>query len=302
MPRTVGLFACLLLVASACVPAASQANRVVHYDPTKTKMGEIQQRGHIVIGIPNDYRPFGFVNGSGKPQGFTTGLGRLVAEALGVSARFIARPADQLLGMVDSDQADLVFPMLPITQTAAAAHPFSDPYYLAHQRLLVPRGSPIQEVSDLGGKTVCSAIDPETEVKLSRLDPSLSLLPVSRAASCAGPLRSGRVAAATGPDVALYGLRYRLTGSAIVGGQITTEGYGAAVGACNPGLAQFATRVFAVAKKDGAWTTLYKRWVLPATGTNLVPNPPSLTDIDAWDLFPTPPGAPSPTPAACPSP
>jgi ABC-type amino acid transport substrate-binding protein len=265
-------------------------------------MGQIQQQSHIVIGIPSDYRPFGFVDGSGQPQGFTTGLGRLVADALGVSARFIARPADQLLGLVDSDQADLVFPMLPITQTAAAAHPFSDPYYLAHQRLLVPGGSPIQDVGDLGGKTVCSAIDPQTEVTLSRLVRSVSLLPVSRAARCAGPLRSGRVAAATGPDVALYGLRYRLPGSALVGDQMTTEGYGAAVGPCDPGLAQLATRVFAAAKKDGAWTTLYKRWVLPATGTNLVPDPPTLTDIDAWDLFPTPRGVPSPTPAACPSP
>jgi glutamate transport system substrate-binding protein len=302
MPRRVGLFACLLVVACACVPAASQANKIVHYDPTKTKMGEIQQRGHIVIGIPSDYRPFGFLDGSGRPQGFTTGLGRLIADALGVSVRFVARPADQLYGLVDSDQADLVFPMLPITQTAAAAHPFSDPYYLAHQRLLVPEGSPIQDVGDLDGKTVCSAIDPQTEVKLSGLDPSVSLLSVGHAESCARPLRSGRVAAATGPDVALYGLRYRLPGSAIVGGQMTTEGYGAAVGPCNPGLAQFATRVFAGAKKDGAWTSLYKRWVLPATGTNLVPDPPTLTDIDAWDLFPAPQGAPSPTPATCPSP
>ena len=230
------------------------------------------------------------------------GLGKLIAAALGVNARFVTRPSDQLLSTVDSNQADVVFPMVPITQTAAAANPFSDPYYLAHQRLLVPKGSPIKSVRDLRGATVCSAIDPQTEVPLSRLDGSISLLPVTSATRCVKPLTSGKVAAATGPDVALFGLRAQVPGSELVGGEITTEGYGAAVHPCNPGLAQFVTRVFAGAKGDGEWTTLYKRWVQPATGTNVVPSPPTMTDIDTWDLFPTKPGAPSPKPIACASP
>ena len=69
MPRRLGLFACILVVASACVPASSQTNKVVHYDPTKTKMGEIQQRGHLIVGVPSDYPPFGFVSRSGQPEG-----------------------------------------------------------------------------------------------------------------------------------------------------------------------------------------------------------------------------------------
>jgi polar amino acid transport system substrate-binding protein len=292
----------LLAGASACVPAASQTNKVVHYDPTKTKMGEIQQRGHIVIGIPSNFFPFGYVDPSGNAGGFTVGLGRLVADALGVSVRYVARPADQLLGIVDAGKADLVFPMIPITQTTAAAHPLTDPYYLAHQRLLVPSGSHIGGVADLGDKKVCSAITRGTELPLTRLDPAVSLVSVKQADECASLLKSHRVVAATGPDIALLGLRHRLPGSQIVGDDLTTEGYGAAASPCAPGLAQFATRVFSTAKRNGEWAKLYTKWVLPASGASAAPPAPTLTVIDAWDLFPPTRPAPASTPIACPSP
>jgi polar amino acid transport system substrate-binding protein len=302
MSKRLGLVLLLLMGASACVPAATQTNKVVHYDPTKTKMGAIQQRGRIVIGIPSDFFPFGYVDPSGNAAGFTAGLGRLVADALGVSVRYVARPSDQLLGIVDAGKADLVFPMIPITQRTAASHPFTDPYYLAHQRLLVPRGSPIRGVADLGGKKVCSAITHDTELPLTRLNPAVSLVPVSEASRCTPLLKSHRVAAATGPDVALVGLRHHLPGSQIVGDELTTEGYGAAASPCAPGLAQFATRVFATAKRNGQWARLYTKWVLPASGASAAPPAPTLTVIDAWDLFPPTGPAPSPTPVACPSP
>lgn len=297
------VFLCVLLLGgAACVPASSQTNKIVHYDPAKTKMGEIQQRGHIVVGIPDDYPPFGYVTPSGQASGFTAALGKLVGDALGVDVKYLARPSDRLFGIVDSGKADLVFPMIPITQQAAVDHPFTDPYYLAHQRLLVPHGSPVSAVGDLTGKTVCSAIDRGTELSLTRLDPTISLLRVPQATRCAGPLKSHRVAAATGPDVALLALKARVPGSEIVGDELTTEGYGAAVSPCAPGLAQFATRVFASAKNDGQWARLYNRWVLAASGASAAPPAPTLTVIDAWDLFPPSGRAPSPSPVACPSP
>jgi polar amino acid transport system substrate-binding protein len=302
MSTRLGLVVLLLMGAAACVPAATQTNKVIHYDPTKTKMGEVQQRGHIVIGIPSDFFPFGYVTPSGDAAGFTAGLGRLVAEALGVSVRYVARPADQLLSLVDRGKADLVFPMIPITQRTAGAYPFTDPYYLAHQRLLVPRDSPIRGVADLGRKKVCSAITHDTELPLTRLDPAVSLVSVNQPARCTSLLKSRRVVAATASDVALLGLRHRLPGSHIVGDELTTEGYGAAASPCAPGLAQFATRVFATAKRTGQWARLFTRWVLPASGASAAPPAPTLTVIDAWDLFPLTGPAPTSTPVACPSP
>jgi polar amino acid transport system substrate-binding protein len=297
------LLTLLLSLGAACVPSAGRTVKVVNYQPGKTKMGDIQQSGTIIIGVPSDFYPFGYLGRSHKPRGFTVAMGNLVARALGVHARYLVRPAGQLVGLVDSDRADLVFPMIPITQAAVAGHPFTDPYVVAHQRLLVPRGSQIHDVSDLRGKKVCSAIDPQTEIRLDRLNRHVTVVGASAAMKCLPLLRKHRVAAATAPDVALLGLRSRLPGSKLVGDQLTTEGYGAAVNPCAPGLAQFATRVFGTAKNDGEWTTLYTRWVLPASGESSAPEPPDLTVNDAWDLFPltsSPPASPidctTPTP------
>jgi polar amino acid transport system substrate-binding protein len=299
-----------LALAGACVPAEPATNVVVHYDPAKTKMGAIQQRGSIVIGVPSDRYPFGYVGSpsapketpSSSPKGFTVGLGKLVADALGVKARYIAAPSDKLLGLVDSNQADVVFPMVPITQDAVAAHTFSDPYFVGHQRLLVPGGSAVRQVADLKGESVCSAIDPKTEFQLTHFDPNIVVLPVTSPTECVKPVDEGKVAAATGADVVLMGIKAQVDHSQITGDQLTTEGYGAAVNPCDPGLAEFVSRVFGNAVKEGRWTALYKQWILPASGSNSIPNPPTMTVGDAWDLYPPTSATPSPAPLNCPTP
>lgn len=306
------LFAILMCVMAACVPAAPTTQQVVQYDPVKTKMGQIQRRGTIVIGIPNDFYPFGYVGGLGQspssqgsspqqPAGFTVALGKLVAAALGVRAEFLPLPSARLLSALDDSKADLVFPMIPITEAAITAHPFTDPYFIAHQRLLVPQRSTVSNVDALHGKAVCSAIDPKTEIPLSRLDPSISLVSVASALRCSAPLRTHRAIAATASDAALVGLRAALPGSRIVGDQLTTEGYGAAVDPCDAGFAQFVTRVFADAKSAGRWTALYKRWVEPASGVESTPTAPTMTVIDASDLFPASGNQP-PAPINCSTP
>jgi polar amino acid transport system substrate-binding protein len=291
------LFAILTCVVAACVPAAPTTQQVVQYDPVKTKMGQIQQRGTIVIGVPDNFYPFGYVGGpegsasaQGKgtqqPAGFTVALGKLVAAALGVKAEFLSLPSARLLSALDASEADLVFPMTPITEAAIATHPFTDPYFIAHQRLLVPQRSSVNNLSALHGKAVCSAIDPKTEIPLTLLDPGISLFSVTSALRCSAPLEANRAVAATASDAALMGLMAALPGSRIVGDQLTTEGYGAAVDPCDAGFAQFVTRVFADAKSAGQWTALYRRWVQPASGTDSTPPAPTMTVIDASDLFP----------------
>jgi ABC-type amino acid transport substrate-binding protein len=309
--RTLAL-SILMCVAAACVPAApSTTQQVVQYDPTKTTMGQIQKRGTLVIGVPDDFYPFGYVGAppgpgssaktstSKKPAGFTVALGKLVANALGVKATYLPLPSAQLLGAVDKNRADLVFPMVPITEAGLSAHPFTDPYFIAHQRLLVPQGSTLRNVRDLNGRSVCSAIDPNTEIPLNRLVPSISLLSVGSALRCLGPLRAKKVVAATAPDAALMGLRALLPASQIVGDQLTTEGYGAAVSACNALFAEFVTRVFSDTKASGQWSALYNRWVGPASGSGPAPIAPSMTVVDASDLFPSTTGKPSHPTVTC---
>jgi ABC-type amino acid transport substrate-binding protein len=108
-------------------------------------MGEIQARGVLRIGIPSDHPPFAIVDDGLAPEGFVVDIGTLIAEALGVEPEFVPAPSAELLELVEVDEdgqpvspdpADLVFPMIPITEELVQTHTFTDPYWVGHTRQL----------------------------------------------------------------------------------------------------------------------------------------------------------------------
>lgn len=142
-PRTAALL-CALALVTACVPPEESNDRIRTYDPEQNIMGEIQQRGVMRIGLPSDFPPFAILDGE-TPEGFLVDVGQLIADALGVQPEFVAAPSDELLAMVSVDaddpegetEADLVFPMTPITERLVKGFTFADPYWVGHTREIV---------------------------------------------------------------------------------------------------------------------------------------------------------------------
>src|ERR1700676_2723589 len=50
---------------------------------------EIKKRGKIIVGIQGDNPPWGFVNSSGKQEGFDADMGEQYAKELGVTVEFM---------------------------------------------------------------------------------------------------------------------------------------------------------------------------------------------------------------------
>lgn len=143
MAGRVTIFVCALLLCASCVPPEESNDRIKRYDPEQNIMGVIQERGVMRIGVPSDYPPFAIVEGA-SVEGFVVELGKLAAEALGVEAQFIPAPNRLLLDLVyvdpknplDETDADLVFPMVPITEELVQEWTFTDPYWVGHTRQL----------------------------------------------------------------------------------------------------------------------------------------------------------------------
>ena len=142
MLTRIAIVLCALALAS-CVPPEESNDRIKRYDPEDSIMGEIQGRGVLRIGIPSDYPPFAIVEDGADPEGFVVDMATLIADALGVDTEFIAAPSDDLLPLVEVDKdgepaasepADIVFPMVPITETLVQSHTFTDPYWIGHTR------------------------------------------------------------------------------------------------------------------------------------------------------------------------
>ena len=157
LPRLLAI-TCALVLLGACVPPEESNDKIKRYDPEENVMGQIQARGVMRIGIPTDRPPFAIVEPGEEPQGFLVDLGTLAAEALGVEPEFVPAPNEDLLDLVygwsvpptgptvvggapectgETSEADLVFPLVPITEELITTYTFTDPFWVGHTRSLV---------------------------------------------------------------------------------------------------------------------------------------------------------------------
>lgn len=248
-------------------------------------MGALQDAGRLRIGVTRDAPPLGYVDPRrAEAVGFTVALGREIAETLGVRAAFTLESPDRLLELVASDELDIAFPNVPLTEEVVRSHSFSTPYLLVHQRLMVPSSSTVRTVQDLAGRRVCSAIDPATGVSPDAIEPSVRVLRVGSVEDCIEPLGRRAVAAVTAPDVFLRHAVDVLaphTRAKIVGDELSTSGYGAAV-IPGGGWLPFVNAVLDAAELDGTWAEAYRLWIGSNPG-----EPPELSAEEAAALFPS---------------
>ncbi len=276
-----GIPLCALL--AACAPQAPPL--FPRRQEADTYLREVQDSGRIRIAVPNDVPPLGFTDASGRPQGFTVALARMIARALHVASDIRSYPSDRLQGLVAVGGADVAFPFEPITERVVRSQSPTDPYLVGHQRLLVRTSSGAEGLSELGGSRVCAYLDPQTGVPLDSLEPSLEVTDSDDLPGCGRALRGKRVSAVTSDDFLLAYLRRTLERSGgpatvVTGDSLNTVGYGARV-VDRPGVAQFVSDVFAAAKSDGRWARAYSRWIAPAPD-----RPPTMDVFEAGALWP----------------
>jgi polar amino acid transport system substrate-binding protein len=272
---------------AACVPPEPDPFPRRH-EPD-TYMAVVQDAGTLRIGIPEDSAPIGYVDETGAPQGLAVELGRFVARALHVRPDFRAYPSERLLGLVAIGGLDLGFPVTPLTEELVRNHRVTDPYLVAHQRLLVPAASAWDGVDDLSGVRTCSYTEPRTGVELVELNPDVIVEPAPDPMECGARFRRGRVDAVTAPDFYLLSIVRGLGRGApsardarLTGDDLNTAGYAAAVIPVS-GFAEFVRLVFEDAESDGRWRRAFEKTVGPPP-----PSPPALTLEEAAALWPIP--------------
>jgi ABC-type amino acid transport substrate-binding protein len=270
---------------AACVPPEVDDDSIPVFDPRETLAGKIQKRGVLVVGVEEDARPIS-TSLVGGPEGFTVEMGRWLADGLGVDVEFVSGTTAELATMVSDHDVDVAFPLTPITEPALDEHLFSDPYFVAHQRLLVPASSSIAGVDDLSGQTVCEFID-ESGVEVAELNPEVSdTIRAGEPMECLGQLEAGRVDAVSAPDIVLITLVARSEEDLeMVGDHLSTAGYGAMVRRNPLGLNTYIDSVFAEADQEGRWSELYAELIGPFSGDPEA-EPPALTFEQAAAINP----------------
>jgi len=117
-------------------------------------LSDIQSRGYLTIATEGNWSPWTYHDENDELVGLDVEIGKLIAEGLGVEARFMEAAWDSLLVGVDTGRFDIVCNGVGYTEERAEKYTFSTPYVYTHKVLVVSADNDeIKTVEDLSGKT-----------------------------------------------------------------------------------------------------------------------------------------------------
>ncbi|TDD28840.1 glutamate ABC transporter substrate-binding protein, partial [Nonomuraea terrae] len=231
--------------------------------PEDSTMARIRERGVLTVGIKFDQPMFGYKDpASGRITGFDAEMARLVAKDLTGSernVRFVETVSRERENFLSQGVVDVVIATYSITQKRANRVTFTDPYYYTGQDLLVRAGdSTIENVGDLEGKTVCTAIGSTSVDRLRSMIPRAKMEIVDAYSVCVPALVAERVDAISTDDTILLGLLAQHPATLrLVGKPFGREPYGMGVRKDDTVFRDYLNGLIARWLRDGQWDRAY---------------------------------------------
>ncbi|WP_129657162.1 transporter substrate-binding domain-containing protein [Rothia uropygialis] len=118
---------------------------------TGTGLPAIQNNGTLRIGMEGTFRPYGYHDDSGELVGFEKEIGDLIAQDLGVKAKYVETQWDSLIAGVDAGRYDIIINNISATDERKAKFDFSIPYAESQGKVGVVEDSPMKTTDEISG-------------------------------------------------------------------------------------------------------------------------------------------------------
>ena len=242
-------------------------------EPSGT-LQKISNTGEIVIGYVDASQPFSFLDENKQPAGYSIDLCLRVVEAVkqklgrtDLAVKYVALQADERLPRVVDGTVDIECGTSTHTISRQEQVDFSNMTFITGASLLLPAGSTIQAVGDLGGKRVSVIEGTTTERALrERLNEALveaKVIVVKDGDQGLKMLEKGEVDAYAGDQIVLIGLA-RGAGNAnkfaLAPELFTYEPYGLVVRRNDADFRLIVDATLAQLYRTGQIAQVYQKW------------------------------------------
>lgn len=218
------VFLLLLIVVFAISACAQKNNKMGLYET-------ILKRGHLIVGVSFNSKPFSFKDSSGKVKGLEVDLAKEISKRmLGSSNKVVFKnitPQNRIKAVTDGD-VDMIISTMTITPQRSEIVSFSEPYFVAGQAICVKKDSKIETVDDLLNKKVVVILGTTGEENIKRFAPNALIRGYVDNAEAIKAFKSGVGDAITTDDSLLQGIVIDDNTYIILPDRLTEEPYGIA--------------------------------------------------------------------------
>lgn len=126
------------------------------------QLEKIGERGKIIIGIKNDYKPFGYLSPDGQLQGFEIELAKYIGTKISGSEdriELVPVVASNRIELLNQGRIDIIVATLGRTEERAKVLDYGRDYYmLGEGSIVAPVGSRLTSWDDLKGSKLCGML------------------------------------------------------------------------------------------------------------------------------------------------
>jgi polar amino acid transport system substrate-binding protein len=120
------------------------------------ELQDIKKKGVLVVGSKADYRPFGYLDPSGKIIGFEPDLAADVAKRLGVKVELVPVVASNRIQFLQQGKIDLLIATMSDTPERRKIVDIVEPdYYASGTNVMAKKSENLKSWDQLKGKKVC---------------------------------------------------------------------------------------------------------------------------------------------------
>ena len=256
-------------------PVDAQSPAAAFTIPYTGTLKKINDSGEIRIGYRENSPPFAFLDAQRKPTGYSLDLCEIVVEEiaaeLGKDLRVIRRPVtpENRFDLVNSGDVDLECGSTTNNLERRKTMAFAPTMFVTGTKLLVRRGSGIQNFRDLAGKTVVLTRGTVHETAIPKLAQRQNIPIKFVFGSDHGEsfqlLAAGKADAFANDDVQLYGMVAEKKAAAdfrVVGEFLTYADYALMFRKDDPEFAEVVERAFHKLAGSREIVAIYERWFL----------------------------------------